>query len=157
MDPRRSLTQAQGDRLSTYVGDGQANSPWWYYVGLAVASGAAVSAGDVDTWWIAVTLALTAVVFIGALIGALTRRTGIVPRLRGMPAPLLRVLVTYWTVAGVIIGAALLWAFTTDGDWVFARAGAVVTAVSGVGGVISDRIYRRRARTLAEEAGVGHE
>lgn len=154
-DPARTLTQTELDHLATYVGErGRASAPWWYYLGIALAGSVAVSAGDIETHWIAIGLAIAAAASIGALSGALIRRSGMVPRLRSMPAALRRVLVTYWAVAGVVVGVTLVWAFTTEGNWVYTRAGAVVAVVNGVGGVIADRIYRRRAHRRAEEAGI---
>ncbi|MFP3914619.1 MAG: hypothetical protein ACLFWM_07065, partial [Actinomycetota bacterium] len=124
-DPARSLDQAERDRLATYVNQSWTSSPWWYYAGLALAGGTAVSAGDIDSPWVAIPLALVAASAIGALEGGLIRRAGMIPRLREMPGALRNVLATYWAVAGATIGAALIWAFSAEGDWAFTRAGVL--------------------------------
>ncbi|HSJ33712.1 MAG TPA: hypothetical protein VLB85_01485 [Acidimicrobiia bacterium] len=58
-----------------------------------------------------------------------------------MPAPLRRVLIGYWIAAALIFGPTLVWAFSTEGAWVFTRAGAVVAAIAGFGFILADRIY----------------
>src|SRR5690606_18826704 len=154
-DPRQTLTQVERDQLETYVARSTASPIWPYQLGIAVAGGSAVASGDVETGRLAIFIAVGAAAAIGALYALMLRRSGVNPRLRSMPALLRRVLIGYWIVAALIVGPTLIWAFSTEGEWVFTRAGAVVAVVTGFGGILADRIYERFARRLAESAGIG--
>jgi hypothetical protein len=68
-DPIRALDQARQDRLATYVGDTMAKVPWWYHVGLGLASGLAVAGGGITPRWLGVAMALVGAAAIGALVG----------------------------------------------------------------------------------------
>ena len=153
-DPRQTLTQADRDQLETYVGRSTASPTWPHQLGIAIAGGSAVASGDVETGWLAILMAVGAAAVIGALYALMLRSSGVNPRLRSMPAPLRRVLIGYWVVAALIVGPTLVWAFSTEGEWVFTRAGLVVAVVTGLGGILADRIYERLARRLAESAGI---
>jgi len=153
-DPKQALTQAERDQLETYVGRSSAAPTWPYQLGIGIAGGSAVASGDVETAWLAILIAVAAAAAIGALYAVMLRRSGVNPRLRSMPAPLRRVLIGYWIAAALVIGPTLIWAFSTEGGWVFTRAGAVVAAVAGFGGILADQIYTHFARRLAESAGI---
>ena len=71
-----------------------------------------------------------------------------------MPPPLRRVLIGYWVVAGVGIAAILVWAFTTETARPFVWAGGLYFVVVVLAGSVSDGMFRRRARRLADQAGI---
>ncbi|HEX7098284.1 MAG TPA: hypothetical protein VF377_03525 [Acidimicrobiia bacterium] len=151
-DLRRTLDQVERDRLETYLGDG--HIPWWYSLGFAVAGGCALMSMGIETRWLAIVVALTAAVTIGAMAGVAVRKAGAIPRLRTMPPPLRRVLIGYWVVAGVGIAAILVWAFTTETARPFVWAGGLYFVVVVLAGSVSDGMFRRRARRLADQAGI---
>lgn len=155
-DIERTMEQVQRDRLGTYVDSAWDRIPWWYSLGFAAAGGGAVMTMGIETKWLAIGIALLAAGAIGALAGVAIRRAGSVPRLRTMPAPLRRIMAGYWLVAMAGLAAILLWAFSTETSRPFVWAGALYFALVVVAGTVSDILYRRRARLLAESAGIEH-
>ncbi|HLU32087.1 MAG TPA: hypothetical protein VK088_10020 [Acidimicrobiia bacterium] len=153
-DAHRALSQVERDRVETYLVRERAPLRWWEYLGFALAGGVALAAMDVEPRWLSIAIALLAAVAIGALAGVGIRRAGAVPRLRSMPPRLRVVLIVYWVVAMVGLAAILIWAFTTDVELSFVWAGAAYAVLVIVAGSVADVAYHRRARRLAEEAGI---
>lgn len=149
---QRILSQVEKDRLETYLDCEGKRLPWWQSLGYALAGGAALAALEIETRWLAIAIAFGAALLIGALAGKAIRRAGAVPRLGTMPQSLRRVLFAYWVVTLGGLAAILTWAFSTDGELAFLRAGAMYFTLIVVAGACADFLYRRNARRLAERA-----
>jgi len=148
-----TLTQAEREHLATYVA-GPSTTPGWFYPVVGLLAGGTVASNDVENRPVAVIGALVAVFAIGALIGTIVGRSRVVPRMGGMPARLRNIVMAFWLVAAVVLGVSLTWAFGAERRLAFTIAGIVIAVTIGGGGWVADRIYARRARVLATEAGL---
>lgn len=155
-DAQRALSQVERDRIETYLVRDKNRLPWWQSLGFAIAGGVALAAMAIEARWLAIIVALGAAVLVGALAGAAIRRAGAVPRLTTMPSSLRRVLIGYWIVALGGLAAILAWAFKSDRELAFVWAGVIFFILVVVAGSVTDVLYRRNARRLAERAGIGH-
>lgn len=155
-EAERLLSQVERDRIATYVTDDERRQPWWQSLGFAAAGGVALAAMDIEPRWLAMVVALGVAMFIGALARLAINRAGEVPRVRTMPASLRRVLIGYWVVALGGLAVILAWAFTTERDLSFVWGGGAYFVLVVVAGWITDVLYRRKARRLAEQAGIEH-
>lgn len=153
-DAKRTLSQMERDVIATYVVSEDDQLPWWQWVAIPVAGGIAMASMDIPIRWLGVIVAIAAAGLIGAVAGLAIKRAGTVPRFRAMPAPLRRVMIVYWAVAGVGLAAILAWAFTTDVELSFVWGGAVYVVFVIVIGTLSDMAYRRAVERLAVEAGI---
>ncbi len=103
-----------------------------------------VSSYQLRRTWLAVVAPLVYAVFVGVWVGAVNKSSGVQPRPRGMPKPLLGELVRFW-VAGAILAASVVAVGLATS---FVLAGALAAVAILVGGRHFDRRYRRRADAL---------
>lgn len=150
-EPRDALEHAQEEQLATYTRVGEPQP--WISVLMALAAWGAIAAADIQPRWVAVPVIILMAAVVGGLAGYSVRRAGAIPRMRTMPAPLRRVMIAYYMVMAVIMGALALWAFTTDASYPFVKAGAVLAGAIIVAALTTNAVYRRRARSLADGSG----
>lgn len=150
-DARKTLAQAEREQMATYLGT-DTPKPWVSAL-MALAGGAAIAAADIESKLVAIPVMLLLAALVGAVAGGTIRRAGAVPHLRSMPAPLRRVLLGYYLVAGAGFVAILAWAYTTETELAFVRAGIVFAVLVTVAAWTTDYVYRRRARRLIADAG----
>ena len=148
-----TLTQAEREHLATYVA-GPSTTPGWFYPVVGLLAGGTVASNDVENRPVAVIGALVAVFAIGALTGTVVVRARVVPRMGGMPAPLRNIVMAFWLVTAVVLGASLSWAWGAAERLAFTIAGILIAVTIGVGGWVTERSYAHRARVLAAEAGL---
>jgi hypothetical protein len=140
-EPRDALEHAQEEQLATYTRVGEPQP--WISVLMALAAWGAIAAADIQPRWVAVPVIILMAAVVGGLAGYSVRRAGAIPRMRTMPAPLRRVMIAYYVVMAIIMGALALWAFT----------GAVLAGAIIVAALTTNAVYRRRARSLADGSG----
>ena len=83
-------------------------------------------------------------VFIGGWVRIIQDRSGVRPRLQGMPKPLLRELVQFWAVGAAVAGAVVALGLAVS----FVVAGTLAAVIAVAGGRYGDRRYQRRAEAL---------
>ena len=103
------------------------------------------SSYEVQETWVRAAVALACAMFFGAWFGLIYKRSGVQPRLRGMPRPLFGEMVRAWVAWLLLIGAAVALGLVVS----FVLAGALAGVVVAVGGRHYERRTRRRADALA--------
>lgn len=137
----RELDELERQRLEVYRA--QATPGWaWPSFGLVVL--VFLSSFELRRAWVAAVASLGYACFVGFWAGAIAKRSGVQPRLRGMPKPLFGELVRFW-VAGALVAAAVVALGLAVS---FLAAGVVAGVVTIIGGRHFDRRYRRRADAL---------
>ncbi|MFO7299116.1 MAG: hypothetical protein DIU67_002850 [Actinomycetes bacterium] len=147
MDPHEALARAEQDRLATYLPS--ADTRPWYGVVFGILAGSAIAAQVIQPRWLSIAAILAVAVSTGALAGYALRKAGARPSLTRMPRPLRNVYLGYYTVTGVALVALVGWAWA-QGE--FVRAGAALAAVVSAAALVTDVVYRRRARDLVADA-----
>lgn len=153
-DAERALSQVERDQIQTYLVQNDRRAPWWQTAGFALVGGVSLAAMDLEPRWLAVLVALGVAAAIGALAGIVIRQAGAIPKLSGMPTSLRRVMIAYWAATMAGLAVIVAWAFTSDVELAWVRAGAMYFALVLIAGWIADRRYLRTARRLAERAGI---
>lgn len=137
----REVDDVQRHRLEVYRS--QVTPAWaWPAVGAAVFL--FLASYELDLLWVRAVVPAAYCIFVGVWVGMVRARSGVQPRLRGMPRPLLGELVRFWVAGALLAGAAVALGLAVS----FLLAGAVAGLVTAVGGQHFDRRYRRRANAL---------
>jgi len=122
-------------------------APWaWPVLGVAVFL--YLSSFELHSAWVAIAAPLVYALFVGMWAGLIVRRSGVQPRMRGMPKPLLREMWRFWIGCALVMGAAIAVGFAVS----FVLAGALAGVATVAGGRHYERRYARRAEDLAAAA-----
>jgi len=134
----QQLGELERHRLQVYTAQ---VLPGWAWPALAVAVGLFFAAYAIPGIWPKIAGAAVYCLAVGVWCGVVTRRSGVQPRLRGMPTPLTGLLWRFWV--GGAIGVVVV-GLTVS----FLLAGALAATVTYVGGTTYERQYWRRAAEL---------
>jgi len=140
-DPLRQVEELQRQRVEVYRSQA---TPAWAWPTFAVAVFLFMSSFELRTTWVAFVAPAVYAIFVGIWVGMITKRSGVQPRLRGMPRPLFAELVRFWVGGAVVAGVAVVLGVTVS----FVLAGAVLALATVVGGSYYERRYRRQADAL---------
>ena len=141
-DVTREMEEVQRQRLAVYCSQGS-TPPWaWPVFGLAVFL--FLSSFELRSTWLSIVAILAYTIFVGIWAGMVTKRTGVQPRLRGMPRPLFSELVRFWVAGALVAGAMVALGLAVS----YLLGGAVAGLVTVVGGRHFERRYHRKARAL---------
>ncbi len=138
----RQVDDVQRHRLEVYRSQ---VTPVWAWPVFGVAIFVFVSSYQLSETWVHVSAAMAYAIFVGIWVGLIRKRSGVQPRLRGMPRPLFDEVVRAWVAGLVLIGGAVAIGLVVS----FVLAGALAGIVTAAGGRYYDRRYRRRADALA--------
>ncbi len=139
---RRDIDDAHRHRLGVYRSQ---VTPAWAWPLLGAAVFLFFSSYALEATWVTFAAPLAYVSFVGIWVGVITRRSGVQPRLGGMPKSLLGELVRFWVAGVVLAGAAVGLGLTVS--WLL--AGAVAAFGTVLGGRHFDRRYRNRVDALS--------
>jgi len=140
-DLERDLEQVERQRLDVYCAQ---VTPVWAWPTFGVAVMVFLASFESHRVWVPAVAAVGYATFVGAWVAAVNKRSGVQPRLRGMPKPLFGELVRFWVGGAVVALAVVALGVAVS----FLLAGAVAGAITIVGGRLFDRRYRRRADAL---------
>lgn len=140
------------ERLAVYVS--RSRVPRWYFPFLGIATGVMVASNDLGNPFLTVAVVLLYSGSIGFAVGTMVSEAGVVVRLRGMPAVLLRPLLVFMAVAGVVLVGGMLVTLFADVPWSFTALGVAAGLVVWLGGWLTLHVYDSRATRLADAAGV---
>jgi LytS/YehU family sensor histidine kinase len=138
-DASRQLDDVQRYRLEVYRSQAM---PVWAWPAFGVGVFVFVSSYELQESWVGTVVALACTLFFGLWVGLLIQRSGVQPRLRGMPGPLFGEVLRGWVTGLLLMGAAFALGFVVS----FVLAGALTGIVMAVSG----RRYERRARRRAD-------
>lgn len=144
-DPHIQLEEMECRRLEVYAAP---STPAWGWPTLGVAVGLFLASFQFHSVVVHIAGAVAYALFIGIWVGTLARRSGVQPRLRGMPKPLRKELWRFWVAGAILAGVAV--AIGLAGSFVL--AGVVAGLVTAVGGRTYDRTFRRQAASLLAAA-----
>jgi hypothetical protein len=111
-------------------------SPAWAWPAFGIAVFLFLSSYELRATWVHIAVPMAYALFVGIWIGMINARSGVQPRLRGMPKPLFGEVVRFWVAGALMIGAAVAVGLVVS----FLLAGAL----AGVGTVAGGRYYDRR-------------
>ncbi len=120
-------------------------TPGWAWPAFGVAVFLFVSSYQLQDAWVHIAAVIAYAIFVGIWVGLIRTRSGVQPRLRGMPRPLFGEVVRAWVAGLVLMGAAVAIGLVVS----FVLGGALAGIVTTAGGRYYDRRYRRRADALA--------
>lgn len=140
-DPLQEVQELERRRLDVYRSQ---TPPRWAWPSLGVAVFAFLASYELRIGWVSAAAALGWPLFVGVWLWMINRRSGVQPRLRGMPKPLFGELVRFWVCGAAVAGVAVALGLTVS----FVLAGAVAGAFTVVGGKYFDRRYRQRTDAL---------
>ncbi|CAA9276485.1 MAG: hypothetical protein AVDCRST_MAG76-3711 [uncultured Acidimicrobiales bacterium] len=141
-DANRQVEELQRQRLAVYCS--QAGTPAWAWPAFGLGVFLFISSYELRSTWVSVIATLAYSIFVGVWARMVITRTGVQPRLRGMPKPLLVEMVRFWIAGALVAGAVVALGFAVS----FVLGGAVAALVTILGGRHFDRRYRRRSREL---------
>lgn len=140
-DAARQLEEVQRQRLEVYCSQ---STPGWAWPVFGVGVFLFLSSYELRSAWVTMGAVVVWGVFVGLWLGMLQKRSGVQPRLRGMPRPLFRELVRFWLAGAAVTGVVVALGFAVS----FVLAGVLAGVVTTVGGRYFDQRYRRRAEIL---------
>jgi len=120
-------------------------TPAWAWPAFGVGIFVLVSSYEVQETWVSTGVALACAMFFGVWFGLICKRSGVQPRLRGMPRPLFGEMVRAWVVWLLLMGATVALGLVVS----FVLAGALAGIVAAAGGRYYEGRTRRRAGALA--------
>lgn len=120
-------------------------TPVWAWPAFGVGIFVLVSSYEAQETWVSTGVALACAMFFGVWFGLICKRSGVQPRLRGMPRPLFGEVMRAWVVWLLLMGATVALGLVVS----FVLAGALAGIVAAVGGRYYERRTRRRADALA--------
>ena len=141
-DVSREVEEVHRQRLAVYCSQGRPPAWAWPAFGLAVFL--FISSFELRVTWVSVAATLAYSVFVGVWARMVIDRTGVQPRLRGMPKPLFGELVRFWAAGALVAGVVAALGAAVS----FVLGGALAALVTVAGGRYFDRRYRLRAEAL---------
>jgi hypothetical protein len=138
----RRLNDVQRYQLEVYRSQA---TPAWAWAAFGVGIFVFVSSYELQETWVSIAVPLACTVFFGGFVGLIWTRSGVQPRLRGMPRPLLGEVVRGSLAGVLVIGAAFALGLAVS----FVLAGALAGIVMAASGRYYERRARRRADALA--------
>ena len=141
----QQLRDVERHRLQVHT---SATTPAWAWPTFGVLVGLFLSSYEIQGDWPRIVFPMLYALSTGVWVGLVAKRTGVQPRLRGMPRPLLHELYRCWLV-GAVAAAALV---AVGLNLSFLLAGVLGGVLTAVGGTRYDHRYRRLARQLSDTA-----
>lgn len=137
------LRHVEGHRIAVYAAS---SAPRWAWPTFGVATGLYLSSFALRSAVVRIVAVVLWGVFIGGWVSLVYRRSGVQPRVRGMPQPLRRELWRFWAGSAAIVVVTL----SVGVAWSFVAGGVFAGVTAALGGQAYERRYAQAVARLGQ-------
>jgi DNA-binding transcriptional LysR family regulator len=137
------LRDVERRRLAVYA---TSSAPRWAWPAFGAGTGLYLASFALDSAIVTMVAAALWVAFVAGWVSVVYRRSGVQPRLRGMPPPLRRELWQFWA-GGAVVAVASVWVGVA---WSFVASGVLTGVAAALGGQAYERRYERAVARLGQ-------